>query len=76
MTIIAHLYAARWLLSAVALALYIASKYRAYKRLAAFKGPFSTGWSEAWHARAILSNRSHLAYKDVNDEYGKSTIAL
>jgi hypothetical protein len=76
MSVIAQLHAARWLLIAVALALYSASKYRIYKRLAVFKGPFSTGWAEVWHTRAMLGMRSHLMYKDVNDRYGMCVSAL
>ena len=76
MSIVAQLYAARWLLVAAVFVLYCASQYRTYKRLAAFKGPISTGWSEIWHTRAILGLRSHLKYKEVNDEYGKSIVIM
>lgn len=71
MSLLAHLLAAKWLLLAAAVALYAADKYRKYCRLRDFGGPFSTGWSELWHTRAILTLRSHLAYKDVNDKYGE-----
>jgi hypothetical protein len=71
MSLLAHLYAVRWLLFSALLALYVADKYRRYVRLRAFKGPFATGWSEIWHTRVILNKTSHLAYKDVNDKYGE-----
>ena len=71
MSALEQIYAARWLLMAIAFALYGVSRYRAYRRLVSFGGPFSTGWSELWHTRAILSNRSHLAYQKATDKYGK-----
>ena len=71
MSLIAQLYAARWLLLSIAIVIFAANKYRQYRLLQAFNGPFSTGWSDLWHIRAILSMRSHLIYKDVNDKYGK-----
>ena len=74
MALLAQVYAARWLLFAALLAIYAADKYRKYIRLSAFRGPFSTGWSELWHTRVILKKRSHLAYKDVNDKYGEWTL--
>ncbi|KAF2867781.1 benzoate 4-monooxygenase cytochrome-like protein P450 [Massariosphaeria phaeospora] len=52
------------------LLLYTTLKYLQYARLRAFPGPFSTGWSEIWHTRAILSMRSHVRYKEVTDKYG------
>ncbi|KAH8724033.1 benzoate 4-monooxygenase cytochrome-like protein P450 [Phaeosphaeriaceae sp. PMI808] len=70
MSLIAQLYAARWLLLSAVVVLYLADKYRKYARLRAFKGPFSTGWSEVWHTHKILCLRSHLSYKEVNDKYG------
>ncbi|KAK3388000.1 cytochrome P450 [Podospora didyma] len=70
MGLLLQLYELRWLLATAGLAVYITNKIRAYNRLKAFKGPFSTGWSEAWHAWAILSLKSHLKYKDVIDKYG------
>jgi len=71
MSLFAQVYAARWLLFSALLAFYAADKYRKYTRLRAFRGPFSTGWSEIWHAGVMLNKCSHLAYKDVNDEYGE-----
>jgi hypothetical protein len=71
MSFLVHLYAARWWLASVVFLAYATSKYRAYKRLAAFKGPFSTGWSEVWHTYHILNRRAHLAYFPVNDKYGE-----
>ncbi|CAA9961570.1 Pisatin demethylase [Pyrenophora teres f. maculata] len=59
-----------WLLLAVALAGYVVKKHREYRRLEAFPGPLSTGWSEMLHIRAILSRRSHVWYKQVTDQYG------
>ena len=76
MPLLVQLVAAKWLLLAAVLALYFADKYRKYARLSAFNGPFSTGWSELWHTRALLGLRSHLAYKDVNDRYGACNYAV
>jgi cytochrome P450 len=70
MSLLAQLYALRWVLLSAVLVVYVADKYRKYNRLRQFDGPFGTGWSEFWHSRVILGLRSHLAYKDVNDKYG------
>lgn len=71
MSLLAQVYAARWFLFTALVALYAADKYQKYMRLRAFRGPFSTGWSEIWHTRVILNKTSHLAYKEVNDRYGE-----
>jgi hypothetical protein len=71
MSIVSQLYAARWLLISAVVVVYGVSKYRVYKRLSAFKGPFSTGWSELWHVSWILGTRGHLAYQEVNKKYGQ-----
>lgn len=70
MSFFVQLHFSRWLLAAISTILYIIWKYRAYKRLAAFTGPFSTGWSEIWHTYTILAMQSHLKYKEINDRYG------
>jgi hypothetical protein len=72
MAILVQLYEARWLLLSAVLAIYAGNKYRKYQRLAQFKGPFSTGWSEFWHSWTILTFRSHLIYYDVTEKYGKN----
>lgn len=61
-----------WVLSLLALAVvsHLVGVYQRYRRLQAFKGPFSTGWCEAWHAHKILGLNSHLAYKRVTEKYG------
>jgi hypothetical protein len=71
MAFFAELYTVRWVLVSAVVLIYAASKYRAYQRLAAFKGPFSTGWCEVWHSYHILGKRSHLAYAAVNEKYGE-----
>jgi hypothetical protein len=71
MTLLTQVYAVRWLLLVVAFVAYVANQYRKNRRLQAFRGPFSTGWSELWHIRAILGGYSHEAYKTVNDKYGE-----
>jgi hypothetical protein len=71
MSVLTEFYALRWWLAAGLVIVYVASKYHTYKRLAAFKGPFSTGWSEIWHSSHIISAKSHLAYQDVNRKYGR-----
>ncbi|KAF2269652.1 cytochrome P450 [Lojkania enalia] len=70
MALLAQLYLAKWLLLAVVALVYGVRKYRMYMRLRAFKGPFSTGWSEVWHICAIASLHSHLWYEDVCKRYG------
>jgi cytochrome P450 len=71
MFVLTQLYALRWFLAFAVVLLYAASKYHTYQRLAAFKGPFSTGWCELWHSYHLIGTRSHLVYRDVNDRYGK-----
>jgi hypothetical protein len=71
MSLLAQLYALRWLLLTAVFTLFITDKYRKYVRLRHFGGPFGTGWSEFWHSRVILGLHSHLAYKEVNDKYGE-----
>lgn len=71
MSLLAQLYALRWLLLCAVITMYVTYKYRKYDRLRHFKGPFSTGWSELWHSCVILGLHSHLAYKNVNDKYGE-----
>ena len=60
-----------WVSSLLGLALttYFVSVCQRYWRLQASKGPFSTGWSELWHAHKVLGLKSHLAYKDVTEKY-------
>ena len=70
MGLLAQIFEMRWLVVAVALLIIVADKYRKYRRLKAFRGPFSTGFSEIWHSLAIVSLESHLIYKDVCDKYG------
>jgi hypothetical protein len=76
MSILAEVYGFRWYLVAIGFVTFLSFKFAAYKRLAAFQGPFSVGWSELWHTRTMLSMRSHLVYKDVNDKYGKSRLTF
>lgn len=64
-------YETRWLLVSVGLAAYLIYKIWVYRRLSAFKGPFSSGWSEAWNSATTISNNGHIRYKDVCDKYGK-----
>lgn len=71
MSLFAQLYAARWMLGLVALAAYAARAYLGYRRLRAFAGPPTTGWSELVHIRAILGRRSHLWYREVGERYGE-----
>ncbi|KAH8885376.1 cytochrome P450 [Thozetella sp. PMI_491] len=63
-------YDIRWHLTLAAAVAYGWVKIQAYYRLRAFKGPFSTGWLELWHIRALLSLDSHLRYKEACDKYG------
>ena len=74
MSILTELYTLRFLLTSAAVLVYVATKIHAYRRLSAFKGPFSTGWCEVWHSSRIISVDSHLAYQAVNDKYGQSAL--
>ncbi|KAK0717563.1 cytochrome P450 [Lasiosphaeria miniovina] len=49
---------------------YLVVKVQTYYRLRAFKGPFSTGFSEVWHMSAIFGKQAHLKYKETVDKYG------
>ena len=72
MSALVQVLAHHWIASLLALAgiAHLVGVYRKYRRLEAFRGPFSTGWSELWHAHKILGLNSHLAYKHVTDKYG------
>ncbi|KAL2879023.1 hypothetical protein SGCOL_005722 [Colletotrichum sp. CLE4] len=70
MGLISQLYSLRWLFAAIVLAVYVGQKIRTYNRLRAFKGPVLCGWTEAWHAWAILTFKSHLKYDEVCRKYG------
>lgn len=72
MGILSQFYSLSWALASVLMAVYVCQKLRTYNRLKAFKGPFSSGWSEAWHIFAILSFKSHLKYDEVCKKYGTS----
>jgi hypothetical protein len=66
-----RLYDARWLLFSGAILLYAFYKYRTYRRLQVFEGPFLSGWCGAWHICALLSLRSHQWYANACDKYGE-----
>ena len=62
----------KWaLLLSIALLFYIASKYRTYRQLQAFNGPFLSGWCGVWHTCALLSLRSHQWYADACKKHGE-----
>ncbi|KAL8326505.1 hypothetical protein RB597_003008 [Gaeumannomyces tritici] len=70
MGLLSAIYHLRWFLGLAFLAVYLVSKVRTYWRLRNFKGPFSTGFSELFHVRLILSHRNHEEYKEILDKYG------
>lgn len=74
MGVAALIYEARWLLTSVALAIWVALKIKQYYRLRHFKGPFGTGWFEIWHGLAYLSENSHLKFKEATDKYGMPAV--
>jgi hypothetical protein len=74
--ILQQVYSPLWLLASVVLAVYVAHKFRACRRLSAFKGPFGVGFSNFWHSWAFLTWRSHLWYEEVCDKYGKFTVSF
>ena len=73
-----HLSGNRWALALgtalVAGVYYLVTKIRAYNRLKAFPGPFSTGLSELFHIYVNLSPVSHLWYKWLCDKYGNTAL--
>ncbi|CBX98545.1 similar to benzoate 4-monooxygenase cytochrome P450 [Plenodomus lingam JN3] len=71
MTLAVQIYDARYFLSFLALFIFVGNKYRKYRRLQNFPGPFSTGWSEAWHTLTTLSRHNHLEYHEVSKKYGR-----
>jgi hypothetical protein len=70
MTLFRSLLDFKWHLIGFAVLAYVFKVYRQYDRLKHFKGPFSTGFSEFWHSRAMLRNESHLKYGEVCEKYG------
>ncbi|KAK6221802.1 cytochrome p450 [Colletotrichum tabaci] len=59
-----------WFSAAFLLLWFVGQKIRTYNRLKAFNGPFLSGWTEGWHAWAILTFKSHLQYDAVCRNYG------
>lgn len=57
-------------LAIVAALAYVARLYSQYARLAAFRGPRTTGFSSLWILRAIHRQKTNLEYRDVNAKYG------
>lgn len=70
MELLFAVYEARGLLLCLGLAVYLVYKVWVYRRLSAFKGPFSSGWSEAWSSVTTVSNIAHLKHKEVCGKYG------
>ncbi|KAI8942935.1 hypothetical protein NX059_000973 [Plenodomus lindquistii] len=71
MSLAVGFYELRYLVLFFVLLGYLANKYRTYRRLQEFPGPFSTGWTEAWHVRTVLSTKCHLRYNEVSAKYGR-----
>lgn len=69
-------YDLRCLLVSAALVIYIVYKIQTYRRLRAFKGPFSAGFTSFWHSWSFLTWNSHLFYQDVCEHYGKMDLFL
>ncbi|EAQ88674.1 hypothetical protein CHGG_05293 [Chaetomium globosum CBS 148.51] len=59
MELLFAVYEARGLLLCLGLAVYLVYKVWVYRRLSAFKGPFSSGWSEAWSS--VTTGRQQMA---------------
>ncbi|OAL49101.1 benzoate 4-monooxygenase cytochrome-like protein P450 [Pyrenochaeta sp. DS3sAY3a] len=70
MLLISQLYTVKELLLLAIFILFVVNKFRTYRRLQTFKGPFSSGWSNFWHSRVILNTQSYLVYEQVNKKYG------
>lgn len=70
MGLLGWIYHHKWLLAGAGLGVCVLRTARAYFRLSQFKGPFSTGFSQLWHIRALLSWKPQAKYRQVCDKYG------
>ena len=76
MGIIANLVENRWLIAWTAVAIYLFTKIYAYRRLSAFKGPFSTGFSNFLQSKWFINGKFHLRHKEVIEKYGTHASTL
>jgi hypothetical protein len=61
-----------WFLAALAIAAaYLASAYRDYDRLRAFRGPSTSGWTSLWLVRAVGSGQTNIRLAKVCEKYGE-----
>lgn len=60
-----------WCVIAAAIAAYVATSYRDYNRLKAFKGPWMSGWSSLWLVRAVGSGKMNIRLAKVCKKYGE-----
>lgn len=70
MTALTFLYEARWVVLGLLTTVYIVNKIRVYYRLAHFKGPFSTGVSDFYHVKTMLSLDFNSTYTNLCETYG------
>ncbi|KAK4443291.1 cytochrome P450 [Podospora aff. communis PSN243] len=70
MGIVTDIYEIRWAVASAIIALYVIVKIRAYRRLSAFDGPFSVGFSNFLFSKALINFNFHLWHKDVIDKHG------
>ena len=61
-----------WYLIILAAAAYLASTYRDYARLKAFKGPWASGWTSLWLARTAGGGQANLEFGRLCEKYGMS----
>jgi hypothetical protein len=70
MGIIAQVYENRWPIAWAIIAICLIAKIRTYRRLSAFNGPFTVGFSNFLFSRAIINFNVHLWHKEVIEKYG------
>ncbi|KAM7214882.1 Cytochrome P450 [Rhypophila decipiens] len=70
MTVLSLVYDARWMVLGLLTLVYLGNKLILYHRLSHFKGPFSSGWSELYHIKTILSLDFNDTYNTLCETYG------
>jgi hypothetical protein len=71
LSIVAILYQARWYIASALFALYLAQRFRVYRRLSHVKGPWLAQFSDAWLLGVIYRQRAHHELYDVKKKFGK-----
>ena len=69
MAALSLLYDHWWVVALVGAVIYLVNKIQVYRRLSAFPGPSTTGFSNIWHTRAMMSLKAEV-YNKLCDDYG------